>query len=193
MKEILNIARTISRETRGVIAGSVALAMYYGHRIPNDLDVWQITPDELTPSIKIADKTVVSQYLTKVQTPTGLNIDVVSPGHPLDRTKYPSVFVSLVRVPDKRDLIANLVQMFTLARPKKTMFYDLAVILHDFDLSEIIKTAWWVYPELTLDQILDSMMNFSAVEDQPNPQTLKCCGSWETVKTTILTAIANLD
>jgi hypothetical protein len=183
MAGIKNIAQRVCALYPSVIvAGGFALSNYYKHRLPTDLDLWNVPAD-----FKMAceEKEVINQYLTKL-TVNGLVVDCLSSSYSADKVLFPPVYVDMVRCLDKQDLAVGTVHQILNQRPlKRSVFYDLYMLLTDFKPCSIVSSFLSVYPAFDRSLVVSALTNFDLVENSADALLLDCCGGWENVKSVI--------
>lgn len=183
-KSLTHIARLITRQNKmNVVSGGFALAMYYKHRVPADIDVWNYTGDKLPFEIKFTKK--VNKWLTRYTTKNGISIDTVRPGHRLNRIMYPPVYADLIRMLDKRDLLAHTVHsIVNNHKPvKKTAYVDLFYMMQDFAPAQIIAEYKKHYPEDN-GNIAQRLTAFDKIKNEPDPELINCnCDYYKALRT----------
>jgi len=109
------------------------------------------------------------------------SIDLVHYPHPMI---YPVELRDTIRIYDDRDLIAMKLQTI-LSRGQKKDFWDIAELMHFYDLSQMIDFHKAKYPnQMLLISIPQALVYFNDAEDSDEPVSLKG-QTWRDVKEVI--------
>lgn len=176
-------------ETR--LVGGTALALQLGHRISIDLDIF----GKWDYSINLVDLFSEIGTVEKVNaTPNGrmaffyingIKVDCVS----YDKYRWlsPPIEENGIRLADIKDIGAMKINAI-INRGTRKDFIDLARLLEDYTLNEIVMWYQEKYPDANSALALRSLSYFDDAETMPLPRMLIPL-DWELVKKRITTAI----
>ncbi|MCF8359229.1 MAG: hypothetical protein K9H26_10750 [Prolixibacteraceae bacterium] len=186
---IIDTARYITQHNPNVmISGSTALSLLLKHRMPSDIDVWNVN-DIKRIGLNLSKINRINKYLTKAYY-KNIRLDLLKLGHPYVRVLYPPVYVDMVRITSIEDMAAFTIHM--LVRPiqvcKRSAFYDLYFLLLEYPLSEILDEFFKHYPEFEKIEVLTKIIDFNRANNQ-QPVLIKCCLGWNEVQEKITDAV----
>lgn len=165
------------------LVGGTSLALQIGHRISVDLDLFgQINTDsdELIESIKtVSNEVIVLKKSDNINifTINGVKVDIVN-------YKYPWLRESLIedgiRLASKDDIAAMKVNAI-IGRGTKKDFIDMAFLLKEFSLSDILRFYFHKYPEASIFLASKSLAYYDDAESDPMPYMFTE-DTWEQMK-----------
>jgi len=168
------------------LVGGTALALKYGHRTSEDLDLFSVENSEHQPIIEALQKTF-GDLLTYKGDFTKWGIFCFIGGVKVDLVYYPHPILhsvelwDTIRMYDDRDLIAMKIQA-VLGRGKKKDFWDIAELLEHYDLSQMIDFHKAKYPnQMLLIAIPQAIIYFQDADNSDEPISLKG-QTWNEIK-----------
>ncbi len=175
------------------LVGGTSLALRLGHRLSIDLDLFGEWPEEADLHAALARlgdaRKVAWAPGGKMQFfyVNGIKLDCVTCANSswLD----PHEDFQGIRLATIRDIAAMKVNAITNRGTRKD-FVDLAFLLEQYSINEILE--WYVkkYPETNPAQAMRSLCYFADAEQQPMPRMLKPF-DWEAAKTKIQSEVRN--
>ena len=126
----------------GALVGGTALALMFGHRLSVDLDIflskkpdWELIQNELAKSFgkrfEFEKKPISIGIFAFID---NIKVDIVCYPHPLLETLYHEEGIRMYAEPDIAAMKINAI----LGRGKKKDFWDMAELLSNYTLGEII-------------------------------------------------------
>ncbi len=171
-----------------VLVGGTCLALHYGHRISEDIDLFVWQKFDVDYFLMELSKTL--QFTIKIKTPIGSHIfingvktDILYfPAKPIQ----PVIKEEGVRLLSTADIAA--MKMNTIAnRGAKKDFYDVYYLLKEYSLSDQIKFFKQKFSTQDLFGLQRSLNYFADADRQEDPILLKDKSlTWEKVKRTII-------
>lgn len=167
-----------------------ALALYYGHRVSVDLDLFTEKEFETNLLIESLKENYPLKILSQARNSVTLEIRTVK----IDfiRHNYPTINpislvegISLASVED----IAAMKFNSTMNRGSKKDFYDIVELLKYFPLSELIFFHSKKYDFSSQFSLLKSLVYFEDAEQEPDPVSTKRI-SWLSVKENISNVVS---
>ncbi|MEI8080156.1 MAG: nucleotidyl transferase AbiEii/AbiGii toxin family protein [bacterium] len=188
----LELLRQIQRDpifsdTR--LVGGTALALQLGHRKSIDLDFFgtlRLEPLELEQTLRAYGPVSLTSRsrMIQVYAVRGVKVDLVEYPYPwLDDPMTGDG----VRLASYRDIAAMKLSAIT-NRGSKKDFIDLAFLLDQFSLNELLAFYQRKYAEASRFLVMKSLTYFDDAEDDPMPQLLKPC-DWDDAKRRIVRSV----
>lgn len=187
--ELLRQLQNIPFLSKTRLVGGTSLALQIGHRKSIDIDLFgEIDCDhyELTDVLSDLGKLAILKESKNIQVYqlNGVKLDIVN-------YKYPWIKPMLVednlRLADIEDIAAMKITAI-IGRGTKKDFVDLAFLLDNFSMDEILDSYEKKYPEASRFMALKSIAYFDDAESEPMPFMLKEI-SWNNIKERILKQI----
>lgn len=165
------------------LVGGTSLALQIGHRVSIDLDLFgqiMVSPDELIECVKDVSSDVVVLKRSEninIFTIDGVKVDIVN-------YKYQWLSESLVedgiRLAKKEDIAAMKVNAI-IGRGTKKDFIDMAFLLKEYSLSDILRFYFTKYPEASIFLASKSLAYYDDAESDPMPHMF-AEDTWEQMK-----------
>lgn len=184
--EILKELMRIPELSEFFLAGGTALSLQYGHRKSIDLDLFSVTAFDNQELASILENKIPAFSYFNVTNEIGLfgfiqetKVDFIKyHNHPLIRPGY---IKESIRFLSTEDIIAMKINAI-LKRGLKKDFWDIAELLDNYSVSEIIKLYVEKYPsqQLTIS-IPQALVYFDDAEISEDPISLKG-QTWHSVK-----------
>ena len=175
------------------LVGGTALAIQQGHRLSVDLDFFRI---EAFDSNELAEMVLSDIPANQVISSSENSLHLVIRGVKVDvlRYSYP-LLESLIEADGYRmasivDIAAMKLSAIT-NRGSKKDFFDLAQLLHSFELRELLDFYCQKFPQYDPLFVIRSLSYFDDAELEPDPLMLTRL-SWEEVKRKILGEVKRL-
>lgn len=182
LKELMDVKKL----TRFSLVGDTALALRFGHRISEDIDLF--TEQEFNK--KIIDNALQKKFGKRYQYEErgnplgifcfidGIKVDIIRHPFPLIRKLE---IEDGIRIYSNEDIVAMKIATI-LKRGKKKDFWDIAELLQYFSVDDFIKFFFEKFPQqLLLISIPQTMIYFVDAEEDKDPVSLKG-QSWKKVK-----------
>lgn len=171
------------------LAGGTALALQLGHRRSVDLDFFNSegrTSADWSANFAAYGTTQVLQASAHIHVYTiaGVKVDVVSLKHDW---LEPAQVVDGIQLASKLDIGAMKLAAVTNRGTRKD-FVDLAFLLDEFELDELLQAYSRRCPDGMLFLVAKSLSFFEDAEDEPMPFML-IDRSWEDMRTTVCDAV----
>lgn len=169
------------------LVGGTALALYYGHRISVDLDLFSEATFSV-PTVKeeleqLADRSNMDWEWSMVEETSlsgiidGIKVDIIRYRYPLIDALTVSEGVRLVSIKD----IAAMKLSACAQRGIKKDFFDIYELLQHHTLEYILACFVEKYPKTSISHIIRSLVYFDDADLELDPISLREC-SWSDVK-----------
>lgn len=173
------------------LVGGTALALLYGHRISVDLDFFGSTAtsfDEIVKELESFGKIELlkNSSAIKVLVINNIKLDIVHYNYSWIEEPVKEDGLLLASA---KDIAAMKIAAIT-GRGSKKDFFDLALLLKHFSLTEIFNFFILKYPDASIYLALKSLIYFDDADEQPDP-VLFDKTSWKEVKRIIETEQVN--
>ncbi len=173
------------------LGGGTSLALRFGHRVSVDLDFFtthEFSPDELFGSLGLEAATIVGRAKNTLTVDAdGVKLDLLRHAYQLLEPVDQLDGVTLISLPDlaamKLNALAN--------RGSKKDFFDLARLLDQFALPQMIVFFSEKYPATDPFTVIRSLAWFDDAEMEPDPLSLTGA-TWDSVKARVSGAVAGL-
>jgi predicted nucleotidyltransferase component of viral defense system len=168
------------------LVGGTALALCYGHRKSDDLDLFSNKPFENPELVNALEKKFKTSFVNRTTNPRfgifgfvkDVKIDFVSHPHALIRSE---LNIEDIRMFSTEDIIAMKVQAI-LGRGRKKDFWDIAELLQHFSVTDFIKFHKEKYAtQNLLITVPQALTYFADAEESEEPISLKK-QTWDSVK-----------
>lgn len=176
------------------LAGGTALALYYGHRISVDLDLFSIETLDLSTAQLDIEQLAISQNLewewnlieetTLSGSVGGVKIDVIRYRYSLIDEITVADGIRLISIKD----IAAMKLSACAQRGSKKDFYDIYELLQHFELAQLLVFFTQKYPKTDTAHIVRSLLYFDDAEIEAEPISLRDC-TWPGVKRAMEVAV----
>ena len=171
------------------LVGGTALALYDGHRLSVDIDLFgkqELNEQSITNVIRtIGICTLLSQSSNiLIYSINNIKVDFVNYNYDLIE---PITVTDGIRIVSKKDIAAMKLNAIV-GRGSKKDFYDLHQLLHEFTLAEMLFFYKTKYPAGSEFMVLKSLLYFDDAENEPDPIALKPI-RWHEVKNTIISLV----
>ncbi len=189
LKEIQKIS--LFKDTR--LVGGTALALQLGHRFSIDLDffgTFNASGKEIFEALQNEDLTISHDYESRninQFTVNDVKVDTVNYRY---NWLEPAIVDEGIIMASKKDIAAMKLAAIT-GRGTRKDFVDLYFLLQHFSLQQMLDLYMQKYPDGTEFNVLRSLTYFVDAEKIPMP-TMFIKTEWNTVKSTIREAVANL-
>lgn len=175
------------------LVGGTALALYLGHRISVDIDLFTLedfSSDELLANLSTDYKTTEPLVKTKnslLVELEGIRTDLIKFNYPFQKV----IVKDDIRLLSMEDIAPMKLDAIT-GRGKKKDFFDLFFLLQQFSLSEMLDLYQQKYHHSTIFHVIKSLTWFEDAETDPAPIVLDKTITWQTVKNKISKAVNKL-
>jgi hypothetical protein len=191
LKNLLNKLMQIDELTDFILVGGTALSLRYGHRISIDIDLFT----HQSFDVDKLDKRLESLFpesllLTKERHGLSREIDQIK----IDCYYFGSPFIRRpdiidgIRVCSVEDIVAFKFE--SLVRLERKDFYDIAIILDHFSLSQMVEFYKEKYPTHNIRMVFDNLLRFKEAENTPPPNLIIPGLTWEDVTNKITNAFS---
>lgn len=188
LHELLNKLMRLPELSAFYLVGGTSLALYYGHRVSVDIDLFTHEPFDSTA----LDSTLSSEFTLTESTITensvtgyieGIKADFITHRYPLIGEVQNVDGLRLLPVEDiaamKLNAIAN--------RGSKKDFYDIFELLQHFQREQLLEFYTRKYPRGSAWNVEKSLTYFDDAEAEPDPVDLSG-RSWDQIKAGVLGA-----
>ena len=184
--ELLEELMLVNEFTDFNLVGGTALALYEGHRLSVDIDLFgrsEISPDLFTEILKDKGETIILSQSSKIliYVINNIKVDFVDYNFQL---LEPVNVIDGIRLVSKKDIAAMKLNAIA-GRGSKKDFMDVYQLLNDFSLSEMLTFYSQKYPNGSEFMVLKSLLYFDDAEIEPDPIMLIPI-TWSQVKERIL-------
>ena len=174
------------------LVGGTALALYEGHRLSVDIDMFgksDIDTDKFTDILKEKGETIILSQSPKILifSINGIKVDFVDYNFEL---LEPLTIIEGIRLLSKKDIAAMKLNAIA-GRGSKKDFFDAFQLLNEFTLTEMLTFYSQKYPNGSEFMVLKSMLYFDDAENEPDPLMIIPI-SWEEVKERIVLEVRNI-
>jgi predicted nucleotidyltransferase component of viral defense system len=176
------------------LVGGTALALLYGHRRSDDLDLFCAKTFENNVVLNALEKKFKASFVNRTTNPRfgifgfidELKVDIIRHPHPLIRKES---VIDGIRMFSTEDIIAMKVQAI-LGRAKKKDFWDIAELLSLYYVDDFINFHMEKYAKQNLlITVPQALTYFADAEESEDPISLKK-QSWQSVKEIIAQKIS---
>ena len=190
--ELLEKLMLVDEFTNFNLVGGTALALYEGHRLSVDIDMFgksDIDPDKFTDILKEKGETIILSQSPKILifSINGIKVDFVDYNFEL---LEPLTIIEGIRLVSKKDIVAMKLNAIA-GRGSKKDFIDVFQLLNEFTLTEMLTFYSQKYPNGSEFMVLKSMLYFDDAENEPDPLMIIPI-SWEEVKERIVLEVRNI-
>ena len=190
--ELLEQLMLVDEFTNFNLVGGTALALYEGHRLSVDIDMFgrsDIDPDKFTDILKEKGETIILSQSPKILifSINGIKVDFVDYNFEL---LEPLTIIEGIRLVSKKDIAAMKLNAIA-GRGSKKDFIDVFQLLNEFTLTEMLTFYSQKYPNGSEFMVLKSMLYFDDAENEPDPLMIIPI-SWEEVKERIVLEVRNI-
>ena len=190
--ELLEQLMLVDEFTNFNLVGGTALALYEGHRLSVDIDMFgrsDIDPDKFTDILKEKGETIILSQSPKILifSINGIKVDFVDYNFEL---LEPLTIIEGIRLVSKKDIVAMKLNAIA-GRGSKKDFIDVFQLLNEFTLTEMLTFYSQKYPNGSEFMVLKSMLYFDDAENEPDPLMIIPI-SWEEVKERIVLEVRNI-
>jgi predicted nucleotidyltransferase component of viral defense system len=190
--ELLEQLMLVDEFTNFNLVGGTALALYEGHRLSVDIDMFgrsDIDPDKFTDILKEKGETIILSQSPKILifSINGIKVDFVNYNFEL---LEPLTIIEGIRLVSKKDIAAMKLNAIA-GRGSKKDFIDFFQLLNEFTLTEMLTFYSQKYPNGSEFMVLKSMLYFDDAENEPDPLMIIPI-SWEEVKERIVLEVRNI-
>jgi predicted nucleotidyltransferase component of viral defense system len=184
--ELLEELMLVNEFTNFNLVGGTALALYTGHRLSVDIDLFgrsEISLDLFTEILKDKGETIILSQSSKIliYVINKIKVDFVDYNFQL---LEPVNVIDGIRLVSKKDIAAMKLNAIA-GRGSKKDFVDVYQLLNDFSLSEMLTFYSQKYPNGSEFMVLKSLLYFDDAEIEPDPIMLIPI-TWSQVKERIL-------
>lgn len=190
--ELLEQLMLVDEFTNFNLVGGTALALYEGHRLSVDIDMFgrsDIDPHKFTDILKEKGETIILSQSPKILifSINGIKVDFVDYNFGL---LEPLTILEGIRLVSKKDIAAMKLNAIA-GRGSKKDFIDVFQLLNEFTLTEMLTFYSQKYPNGSEFMVLKSMLYFDDAENEPDPLMIIPI-SWEEVKERIVLEVRNI-
>ena len=190
--ELLEQLMLVDEFTNFNLVGGTALALYEGHRLSVDIDMFgksDIDTDKFTDILKEKGKTIILSQSPKILifSINGIKVEFVDYNFEL---LEPLTIIEGIRLVSKKDIAAMKLNAIA-GRVSKKDFIDVFQLLNEFTLTEMLTFYSQKYPNGSEFMVLKSMLYFDDAENEPDPLMIIPI-SWEEVKERIVLEVRNI-
>jgi len=184
--ELLEELMLVNEFTNFNLVGGTALALYEGHRLSIDIDLFgrsEINPDFFTQILKDKGETIILSQSAKIliYVINKIKVDFVDYDFQL---LEPVNVIDGIRLVSKKDIAAMKLNAIA-GRGSKKDFVDVYQLLNDFSLSEMLTFYAQKYPNGSEFMVLKSLLYFDDAEIEPDPIMLIPI-TWSQIKERII-------
>ena len=163
--ELLEQLMLVDEFTNFNLVGGTALALYEGHRLSVDIDMFgrsDIDPDKFTDILKEKGETIILSQSPKILifSINGIKVDFVDYNFEL---LEPLTIIEGIRLVSKKDITAMKLNAIA-GRGSKKDFIDVFQLLNEFTLTEMLTFYSQKYPNGSEFMVLKSMLYFDEVD-----------------------------
>ena len=174
------------------LVGGTALALYEGHRLSVDIDMFgksDIDTDKFTDILKEKGETIILSQSPKILifSINGIKVDFVDYNFEL---LEPLTIIEGIRLVSKKDIAAMKLNAIA-GRGSKKDFFDAFQLLNEFTLTEMLTFYSQKYPNGSEFMVLKSLLYFDDAEIEPDPIML-IPATWSQVKERILLEVKGI-
>jgi predicted nucleotidyltransferase component of viral defense system len=190
--ELLNQFMSIDEFSAFNLVGGTALALYEGHRISVDIDLFGksvLNEQTFTCLIeKVGNTTLLSQSSKiLIYSVNGIKVDFVD--YKFDLID-PINVIEGIRIVSKKDIAAMKLNAIV-GRGSKKDFFDVVQLLKEFSFEQMLSFYKLKYPAGSEFMVLKSMLYFDDAENEPDPLCINIL-NWIDVKKIICSEVEKL-
>ena len=190
--ELLEELMLVEEFTNFNLVGGTALALYEGHRLSVDIDLFgNSTIDEeiFTSILKHKGNTIILSQSPKIliYSIDGIKVDFVEYNFELIE---PIKIIDGIRLVSKKDIAAMKLNAIA-GRGSKKDFVDVYQLLKEFTLTEMLSYYIQKYPNGSEFMVLKSMLYFDDADNEPDPIMLRTI-TWNQIKEKIAVEVENI-
>ncbi len=190
--ELLRQLQNISIFSKTQLVGGTSLALQIGHRKSIDIDLFGKIDCEQYDLVEalsdLGSLTVIKESKNiHVYQLNGVKLDIVNYKYPWIKSPFIEDNIRLATLED----IAAMKISAIIGRGTKKDFIDIAFLLENFSLKEILGFYENKYSESSLFMAIKSLTYFDDAENEPMPHMLKN-KSWSEIKERILKEVRGL-
>lgn len=190
--ELLNKLMLINEFSDFYLVGGTALALYDGHRISVDIDLFgKCSLDEsvFTTLLKNVGQTIVLSQNPKIliYSVNEIKVDFVNYQY---RLIEPGNIIDGIRILSKKDIAAMKLNAVA-GRGSKKDFFDIVQLLKEFTLTEMLSFYAIKYNQNSEFMVIKSLLYFDDAENEPDPICLLPI-IWDEVKEIIISHVQKL-
>jgi len=175
-----------------ILVGGTGLALYLGHRLSIDIDLFSPQPFDTPTFVYEMSEFGKIELIATSPISLHLNFDNVK----TDIVKYPYgwirpvIFEESMRVAAIEDIAAMKLAAIT-NRGSKKDFYDIFFLLQRYTLNELLSFFKTKFPNWNEFMVLQSLGYFEDAESTETPKVLLGKITWNQVKKTVGQAVKN--
>lgn len=189
--ELLKLICTVNELKSFALGGGTSLALRSGHRVSIDLDFFTNTAFD-TGSIfqNIIKKFPSAELLFEQNQTMVFSINDVK----VDFVLYPFPWlhsfdaIEGTRLLSVEDIIPMKLQAVSNRNAKKD-YWDIAALLKDYPLSELLKIFNSKFPQVDIGFIIHSLTDFEKADAEPDPDTINDNTTWSEIKIQLTDAV----
>jgi predicted nucleotidyltransferase component of viral defense system len=190
--ELLNQLMLINEFSSFNLVGGTALALYDGHRISVDIDLFgkcRLQESQFTLLMKNCGNIEILSQSQKIliYTINGIKVDFVDYQYELIEQVN---IIDGIRILSKKDIAAMKLNAIA-GRGSKKDFFDIVQLLKTFTLSEMLSFYTTKYKQNSEFMVIKSLMYFDDAENEPDPICILSI-TWEEVKKIIISHVQKL-
>jgi predicted nucleotidyltransferase component of viral defense system len=174
------------------LVGGTALALYEGHRISVDIDLFGksvLNEQTFTALLEKVGNTTLLNQSSKIliYSVNGIKVDFVD--YQFDLID-PINIIDGIRIVSKKDIAAMKLNAI-LGRGSKKDFFDVVQLLKEFSFEQMLSFYKLKYPAGSEFMVLKSMLYFDDAENEPDPLCINIL-NWIDVKKIIRAEVEKL-
>lgn len=190
--ELLNQLMMINEFSNFHLVGGTDLALYDGHRISVDIDLFgkcRLEESQFTLLIKNCGNTTLLSQSQKIliYSVNGIKVDFADYQYELIE---PVNIIDGIRILSKKDIAAMKLNAIA-GRGSKKDFFDIVQLLKVFPLTEMLSYYTTKYKQNSEFMVIKSLMYFDDAENEPDPICMLPI-NWEEVKKIIISSVQKL-
>ena len=190
--ELLNQFMSINEFSAFNLVGGTALALYEGHRISVDIDLFgksALNEQIFTGLIEKMGSTTLLSQSSKIliYSVNGIKVDFVDYQYDLIE---PINVIEGIRLVSKKDISAMKLNAIV-GRGSKKDFFDVFQLLKEFSLEQMLSYYKLKYPSGSEFMVLKSMLYFDDAENDPDPFSINHL-KWGEVKKKISSVVETI-
>lgn len=171
------------------LVGGTGLALQFGHRLSDDLDLFSQKAFEPMQMLMILEQMGSVKVTGETKNTLncfvdGIKLDMIGYFYPLISDL---VLIESIRIASVQDIAAMKLSAIA-QRGSKKDFYDLNELLSSYNLSELFGFFNMKFPSIDSFHILRSLTYFEDADAEKEPKLLKKI-TWKQVKTNIIRSV----
>ena len=189
--ELLKTICATSELEAFALRGGTSLALRMGHRVSIDLYFFTNTNFSTNSVFQIITKKFASAELLFEQNQTmmfalkDIKVDFVLYPFPW---LHPFDLIEGTRLLSVEDIIPMKLQAASNRNAKKD-YWDLAVLLKNYSLAEMMKIFSLKFPQIDIGFIIHSLTDFEKADTEPDPDTTDDETTWDEIKMQLTSAV----